>query len=166
MADLTYRPPQSSDFDAMHAIVSDWSVVRQLGSFPWPPEPAFTRARCQAYGGEGFVWAICQDDQMIGSVAVTKGMLGYKLSPQAQGKGIMTRACADAITHAFATYHWPALVASAWADNAISARVLRKCGFAHVQTRYEHSVARRLPVLCHYYRLARSDWHTLRSAAQ
>lgn len=166
MTDLTYRPPQASDFDAMHAIVSDWSVVRQLGSFPWPAEPAFTRARCRAYGGVGFVWAICQDDFMIGSVAVTKGILGYKLSPQMHGKGIMTRACVDAIDHSFASYDWSHLSASIWWDNTASARVLRKCGFTHFQTRYEQSVARGLPVLSHDYRLARTDWHTLRSAAQ
>jgi 8-oxo-dGTP diphosphatase len=119
-----------------------------------------------AYGGDGFVWAICQDGKMIGSVAITGGELGYMLAPQAQGQGIMTRACMAAISHAFAAYDWPRLSASVWSDNAASASLLHNCGFRHWQTRYEHSVARRLPVLSHYYRLARSDWDGLRSAAQ
>ncbi|MBQ2263191.1 MAG: GNAT family N-acetyltransferase [Loktanella sp.] len=166
MADLTYRPPQASDFEAMHAIVSDWSVVRQLGSFPWPAAPDFTRQRCRAYGGQGFVWAICRDDQMIGTVAVTRGELGYKLAPGEQGKGIMTRACSDAINHGFAQWDWPCLTASVWWDNAASAKVLRRCGFIHWQTRYHHSIARRSPTLLHDYRLTRADWEDLRSAAQ
>ena len=69
MADITYRTVRESDFDAMHRIVSHWDVVRQLGGWPWPPDPDFTRTRAQAYKGNGFVWAICDDDRLIGTMA-------------------------------------------------------------------------------------------------
>ena len=36
MHNLSYRPMSSSDASALHKIASDWSVVRQLGGWPWP----------------------------------------------------------------------------------------------------------------------------------
>ena len=38
---LSFRMLQPTDAPALHAIASHWEVVRQLGSWPWPPEPAF-----------------------------------------------------------------------------------------------------------------------------
>ena len=151
---LTYRPLHADDFDALHAMASDFSIVRQLGRWPWPAQEAFTRSRCKPYAGAGFVWAVCEGARMIGTVAVTGGELGYMFAPDVHGRGIATKAARDAISHAFANYDVPAITASVWADNAGSAAVLRKCGFDHWQTSYERSPSR-LPTLTHYYRLPR-----------
>lgn len=165
MVDLTYRALRTGDFDDVHAMVSHWSVVRQLGRWPWPPQPNFTRGRCRPYDGEGFVWGVCVDDRVIGSMAVTKGELGYMFAPEVQGQGIATRAARDAIAKAFANYAWPILYASVWHDNPASAAILRKLGFVHWQTHYTRSPAR-LPTLVHQYRLPRQVWDRLRTAAQ
>lgn len=98
-------------------------------------------------------------------MAVTQAELGYKLAPEVSGKGIATKTVHDAIEAAFATYDWPTLNASVWADNQASAKVLQKCGFAHWQTRYTRSPTR-LPTLVHQYRLRRSDWDRLRTRTQ
>lgn len=164
-ADLTYRALNADDFDDMHAMVSHWSVVRQLGRWPWPPEPGFTRGRCKPYDGEGFVWGVCINDRVVGSMAVTKGELGYMFAPEVQGRGIATQAARDAIAKAFADYDWPILYASVWHDNPASAAVLRKCGFTHWQTHYTRSPAR-LPTPVHQYRLPRPVWDRLRTTAQ
>jgi RimJ/RimL family protein N-acetyltransferase len=166
MADISYRFLNVDDFDDMHAMVSHWSVVRQLGRWPWPPEPAFTRSRCRPYRGHGFVWAVVQNDRVLGTVAVTGGELGYMYHPDAHGQGIGTKAATDAINAAFADDDWPMLVASVWEDNAGSAALLRKCGFVHWQTHYIRSRARGAPTLVHQYRLPRSVWDDLRHRAE
>lgn len=51
---VTYRAVRPQDFDALHALVSLWDVTRNLGSWPWPPDPEFTAKRCQPFEGDGF----------------------------------------------------------------------------------------------------------------
>lgn len=155
MHDVTYRDLGKDDLPVLHEIGSHWHVVRQLGSWPWPPDPAFTLSRCRPYRGTGFVWAVCRNDRLIGTMAVTGGELGYMFAPDTHGQGIATVCARDAIAHAFANYSWPELRAVCWHDNRASARVLGKCGFVHWQTLYEQSKARRLPVLTHRFRLSR-----------
>ncbi len=166
MVDLTYRTMCAQDFEALHEIVSHWSVVRQLGRWPWPPDPAFTRSRCQPYQGAGFVWAVCAGTRLIGSIGATDGQIGYMYAPDVHGQGIATRVARDAISQAFVDYDWDHLHAPSWHDNPASAAVLRKCGFQHWQSHYEDSFARRVPTLLHQHRLTRRDWDRLRTGAQ
>jgi len=166
MLDLSYRDLGPADFDAVHATASHWDVVRQLGSWPWPADPAFTHTRCVPFAGHGFVWGIVLDAQLVGSVAMTGGELGYTVDPAFWGRGIMTQAACHAVDHAFATYDWPLVRAVTWQDNAGSVRVLRKLGFAHWQSRFEHAKARGIPTLSYHLRLSRDAWHGLRTAEQ
>lgn len=158
MLDLSYRDLNAGDFDVVHAMASDWGTVRQLGSWPWPSDPAHSLSRCKPYAGEGFVWAICLGGTMCGTVAVTGTELGYCLLPSYAGRGIISQAAAHAIAHAFQTRDLAQIDAAVWADNIASQRVLAKRGFAHWQTIYERSKPRRCPTLSHYYRLTRADW--------
>lgn len=158
MHTLSYRTLGPDDFAALHAIACHWQVVRQLGSWPWPADPDFIKGRCKPYGGKGFVWAICLDGKVCGTVAVTGSELGYMLHPDFAGRGIMTQAARAALTHARRTRDVPCFHASVWHDNLASKRVLEKLGFIHWQTRFEPSKARGIPTLCHYLRLPQSDW--------
>jgi RimJ/RimL family protein N-acetyltransferase len=158
MHNLSYRNLGADDFTALQSIASTWGVVRQLGSWPWPADPAFTKNRCTPYAGDGFVWAICLDGVMCGSITVTGCELGYMLHPSVAGRGIMTAAARHAIRHGFATRDIACINASVWHDNAASHRVLTKLGFTHWQTRFEQSKARGIPTQCQYYRLRRTDW--------
>ncbi len=90
-ARLTYRPLQRTDLDGLHAIVSQWDVVRQLSSFPWPPERDFTATRAQPYLGRGFVWGMFLQQRLIGTVAVTGDELGYSLVPDLWRQGLPPR---------------------------------------------------------------------------
>lgn len=166
MLELTYRDIHPSDFDDLHAIACDWSVVRQLGGWPWPSSADFTRSRCKAYDGNGFVWAICINDRLIGSIGVTGGDLGYMLHPDYHGQGIASQAARSAITQAFVETDSDHLTASTWHDNAASYRVLQRLGFAHWQTRYMHAKARNRPTLVYHQRLTRTVWDRLRTGAQ
>ena len=166
MPELTFRDLAADDFDALHGIALDWSVVRQLGGWPWPADAAFTRSRCRPFDGDGFVWAVCADGVLCGTLGVTRGDLGYMFAPRFHGQGIATRAAGRAITHAFATTERAALTGSTWHDNPASFRVLQKLGFRHWHTCYTHAKARNCPTLVHHHRLTRADWERLRSAAQ
>ena len=166
MIELTYRDIRESDLEDLHAIVSHWAVVRQLGGWPWPADRDFTETRCRPYEGDGFVWAICISDRLVGSIGVTNGDLGYMLSPDAHGQGIMSRATRRAVAEAFATTGLTHLTGSTWWDNPASYRVLQKLGFQHWQTRFIHAKARNMPTLVNNQRLERSHWDRLRTVAQ
>ncbi|MDX8353561.1 GNAT family N-acetyltransferase [Cognatiyoonia sp. IB215182] len=158
MPDLTHRNIRTDDFEDLHAMVSHWSVTRQLGGWPWPADPDFTRSRCKPYEGDGFIWAVCLDDRLIGSIGVTNGDLGYMLNPAHHGQGIMRHAARTAVDHAFQTSERDHLTGSTWYDNPTSARLLERLGFLHWQTAYIRSKARGFPVLVHHRRLTRVDW--------
>lgn len=167
MPELTYRDLAPDDTDALHAIMSDWSVVRQLGGWPWPPSRAFTASRSVPYAkGDGFIWGVFADGVLAGTVGVTGGWLGYAFSPRFQGQGIGGRSVRHGITHAFERFDLARIEANTWDDNRPSYALLQKLGFTHWQTHYEHAKARGLPVLCHEHRLTRSAWDCLRATAQ
>ena len=162
MADIIARDLGPGDVDDLHAIASHWSVVRQLGGWPWPAYRDFTASRSTPYAGRGFVWGLEQGGRIIGTMAVTRGELGYMLHPDVWGQGIATRFGRLAVDHAFATDDLPRIDAAAWADNAASAHVLHKLGFVHWQTRFEHAKARGYPAQTHHLRLTRRTYDRLR----
>ena len=125
-AAISYRAVAPRDFDAMHGLVSLWEVARNLGSWPWPPDEDFTRARCEPFEGEGFCWGICADDVLIGTVGVVRGELGYMLHPDHHGQGIVQSAVRDALSHAFATLPLDEIHADIWADNFASRHILTR----------------------------------------
>ena len=166
MDNITYRPIRTTDFDALHTIVSDWNVTRQLGGWPWPPNPEFTKSRCKPYEGEGFVWAICDDDRLIGTLGVTNRSIGYQLSPTHHRRGITKAAATYAINRGFDELGHDTIVATTWHDNAASHGLLTGLGFAQYQLIYERGAARNYPTLARHYRLPRARWDRLRNPAQ
>lgn len=166
MPDLSYRPIEPSDLPDLTAIVGDWEVVRQLGSWPWPADPAFTASRCRPFDGDGFVWAIILSGRMVGTVAVTGEELGYSLRRDQWGQGIVTQAAGVAVAHAFSTMTLDLITADIWADNAASRIVLEKLGFRSVLTEIVHAKARNAPTLSETFHLTRADWQTLSNPVQ
>jgi RimJ/RimL family protein N-acetyltransferase len=166
MAELSYRPLDPADLPAFLTLVSDWEVVRQLGSWPWPPDPDFTASRCKPYEGDGFVWGIFRDGRLIGTVGVTGGVLGYCLEMAQAGQGIATRAARQALAQAFADPSLLQVIADVWADNPASARVLAKCGFVETGRAVTHAKARNAPTLSIAHVLTRRAWDALRTAAR
>lgn len=157
-ARLAYRCIQPVDFAALHAIGSDWSVVRQLGSWPWPPEPDFTTIHAKPYGGIGFAWGMFLDGAMIGTVAVTDAIMGYSLLPAHWRQGYGEEAARTAIAHAFGATDLARIAASVWYDNAASLGLLIKLGFAETGRTVEMSKARKVEVELVHLVLDRADW--------
>lgn len=158
-ARLTYMDLGRRDIGALARLVSDWQVVEQLGSWPWPPNPALTAARARPFAGAGFGWGIRLDDRMIGTVGVDGGgHLGYMLMPEHWGQGYATEASATAIDYAFATRDLTRILADVWEDNAASAKVLEKLGFAETGSVPGWSRARRAQRVRRVFALSRADW--------
>ena len=166
MTDLTFRALRPDDLDDLHSVVSNWSVVRQLGGWPWPPQRNFTKGRSVPHEGDGFIWGICHNDRVIGSIGITGGAVGYMLRQDMLGQGIGTKALRHALATAFMADDCDRMRATTWIDNEPSHRLLLGCGFVHYRTEYIHAKARGYPVLSRQYRLLRKTWHRLSTAAQ
>lgn len=157
-ARLTYRDLHPFDAPALHALVSDWQVVRQLGSFPWPADPAFTATRVHPYEGDGFAWGIFRGGALIGTVAVTKGELGYMIAPAQWRQGFAIEACRLALDRAFEILPLDAITAGVWADNDASRGLLTKLGFEVTAQTNEMSKARGVMADGFEMRLTRARW--------
>lgn len=161
---LLLRPVEPGDFDALHAVMSDWAVVRQLGGWPWPPDPAFTRGRAVPYAGVGHVWGVVENGAFLGTIGITgtedgaAGNLGYALAPHAHGRGIMGEATEAALAHVMAHEDWDRIEADTWADNPASHRVLTRAGFTQTGTSTEMSKARGVMTPSRSYELTRMAW--------
>lgn len=130
MDELSLRNFKDSDFEAFHASMSDFDVVKMTASWPWPPEPAFTKSRMvtrQAKSGQ--VQVIDLDGEYIGQAAVVRGELGYMLAKPHWGKGIVSWAVKEVLTVAFENTDTSLIKASVWAGNPASEAVLMKFGF-------------------------------------
>ena len=158
-ARLAFRSLQAANLDAVQAIVSHFDVVRQLASFPWPPERDFTRSRAQPYLGDGFVWGAFLGPTLIGTVAVKGDELGYMFTPDQWRQGLATEACRTAITHAFSGGR-DHLIAGVWADNTASLGLLGKLGFRVTGQDISLNRARGVDLPGYWMRLDRRDWPT------
>jgi len=156
-ARLTYRSLQPIDQEALHFVVSHFDVVRQLASYPWPPERNFTRTRARPYLGDGFVWGAFLGGRLIGTVGVTGAELGYMFAPDVWGQGYATEVCRTAIADAFALGR-DHLIAGVWADNAASLGLLAKLGFRVTGQDVSRNTARGVDLPGLWLRLDRSDW--------
>lgn len=132
---LCLRPPRPEDIDGLHALASDWEVVKQTATWPWPPDRAFTATRAKPVApARGMAGPVFAGDTLVGMMGVTVSDtgadLGYMFARAHWGKGFATEIGRALIARAFATYDWGAIEACVFDDNPASARVLLKLGFA------------------------------------
>ena len=129
---LVLREATSADIDAAHAIASDFDVVRNTGTWPWPPDRDFTASRCQPIPADkGLGGIVAQGADIVGMASVFgEGELGYMLARDHWGKGYATEICRALIDLTFAGGQWDRLKACVFTDNPGSAHVLLKLGFA------------------------------------
>lgn len=169
-AGLSFRPLGPGDLEALTAIVSEWGVVRNLGTWPWPPDADVTARRAEPYQGEGFVWAVLRHGVMVGTVGVTgpddQAGVGYMIAPAHQRQGIGTLALQAAVAYAFAARPITGLSADIWADNVASARMLTRAGFTMTGSKMELARARGEMTQLHTFHLTRAAWESLEQDAR
>lgn len=126
------RDAGHDDIASVNAFVTDFDVIRNTGSWPWPPDADFTAKRCQPIPPEqGLGGVVLRDDTVIGMASIFgEGELGYMFARDHWGQGYATEICGALVAAAFATGQWPHLKACVFDDNPGSAHVLRKLGFA------------------------------------
>jgi ribosomal-protein-alanine N-acetyltransferase len=120
----------AADFSVYQALMSDYEVVKMSLSYPWPPEPDYTRMRFeQANEPERFVKAITENGVFAGQIGLAHGEVWYLLAQAHWGKGIATWAVQQILALGFSALDLDKITAGTWHDNPASMRVLEKCGF-------------------------------------
>ncbi len=139
---LWLRWPRPGDADALQGVASPASVAEMTATWPHPlPEGEAMRRiasiRDSNAGGGGLALALTYKiapDRLIGmlgcnGLASEAAGLGYFLSSELHGQGLMTEALGGLIDFLFTYTRLPTVNASSRIINPASAQVLVKCGF-------------------------------------
>ena len=132
---LRLRRSRPEDLEAMHALASDWEVVKQTATWPWPPDRAFTATRAKPMSPKsGMAGPVFAGRELVGMIGVTAAdtgaELGYMFARAHWGRGFATEIGRALVAHAFATFDWRSITACVFDENPGSARVLEKLGFS------------------------------------
>jgi RimJ/RimL family protein N-acetyltransferase len=135
---LRWRPPEPGDGDALHALLSEWDVVRMSGTIPWPPEREETERRCQPIDpADGLAGHVFAGDVLVGTCAAhqtEKGpMLGYLIAPAFWGRGYASEIAGALMDEVWRRYDWEWVRATVFEDNPVSMRVIEKLGFVEIE---------------------------------
>ena len=131
-ARLLLRPARMSDLEDLHLIMSDPAVMRF-----WSTEAHRDRAETERYlatmvgeAHRGLDFMLELEDRIIGKAgAWSLPEIGFLLSRDHWGRGLMEEAIRAIIPHLFATTDVPQLTADADPRNDASLRLLAKVGF-------------------------------------
>ena len=146
---LTLRPWTSKDLDDLYEYASADGVGQSAG---WLPHKSKDESRdiLQRFINEKKTFAIQFDGKAIGSIGIElydekklpefdekQGReIGYVLSKDYWGMGIMPEAVKAVIQYLFEVLNLDFIVCGHFADNIRSMRVQEKCGFKHyIQTK-------------------------------
>ena len=154
---LVLRPLAAADAEALHRLVNDWEVTRNLSvvPFPYPRELAddWIRSTQESLAdGSAYHLAITghEDEQemLVGVVglridaAERVGRLGYWVGRRFWGHGVASEAAARLARWALANLDLDRLEARVITDNPASAAVLRRVGFREVGEATDKFLAR------------------------
>jgi len=140
---LLLRAWQETDADDMYAYAKNPLVGPSAG---WKPhENREESLRIIAMFSKENVWAVVhkKDGKVIGSLGLDRDMrrsnarvhsLGYVLSPDYWGQGLMVEAASAAIAHGFNTMELDLISVVHYPFNAQSRRVIEKLGFRYEGT--------------------------------
>ncbi len=142
VGDLLLRPPERGDLSAVVAACCDWEIPRFIPFVPLPYSEQDGRSfladvERQWEGSDERTFAIVehQTDRFLGVVAIPLregGSLGFWLSREARGRGVMTEAVKAAVDWARGEHGIERLYITAHPDNVASQRVAQKAGFVRV----------------------------------
>ncbi|MGF7144559.1 putative acetyltransferase [Anaerotaenia torta] len=141
---LLLRTFCEEDLDDFYEYAKSPKVGPNAG---WPPHNNKEESRkiLDRFMEEDEVWAIVlkEKNKLIGSIGLHHDrlrsanevlMLGYVLSDEYWGQGLMTEACHAVISFAFESLGIQLLTVHYYAHNLRSRRVIEKCGFQYEGT--------------------------------
>ena len=159
MDNLRLRNFHEDDFEAIHALNSDYDVVKMVASWPYPSDPEFTRMRMNTPEAQaGLVSVIECNGQLAGTIGGVQGGLGYMLAQEFWGRGIATWAVGQKLKEGFGVHKWETIKAGTWNDNPASAAVLLKNGFKVAGQSIGFCKARDCEVEGTDYEISRQEW--------
>ena len=155
---LFLRPSWPEDWEELFALLSHASVAFNIAGESWPQ----TVEETKAFVGKPrenllpHFFIYLRDDnggRLIGGIGLARSgeevELGYWIAPSDWGHGYATEALEAVLDHARMLGH-PRVVASHFAENAATARVLEKAGFAamgKMSTRFSSSRNTHVPTV-------------------
>ena len=81
MDNLRLRNFHDDDFEAFHALCSDYDVVKMVSSWPFPADPEFSLMRMNTPEAKaGLVSVIEHDGKFSGTIGGIAGGLGYMVA--------------------------------------------------------------------------------------
>lgn len=158
-ARLVQRPLTKADAPALSALAEDIDVVRMLGSVshPFPVAEAEAWIAARRYKGHpAGVFGIWRDDVLVGMTGLGGDPVSamYWLGPDHWGQGYATEAVHGFLSEMMRRFGLHEVVATCFADNPVSMRVLEKLGFEKARESLGESRARLEPAPVIHYRLA------------
>lgn len=144
---LILRPWRDGDLDDLYAYASVEGVGEMAG---WPHHESIEKSRqiltLFQNGKRTFALELKETGKVIGSLGVEEyhekdvdmGKLlgrevGYVLSRDYWGQGLMPEAVQAVIRYCFQTLHYDFLMCAHFKQNGQSRRVIEKCGFSYVK---------------------------------
>ena len=168
---LVLRPFRLEDADDVFDYSSDEEWARYL---PHVPQP-YTRKAAEEKVARNVLesgdtnpgWAIVLDQTLIGGIWLMDiqndlGELGYELSREHWGKGLMPEAARAVVTWGFESRRLAKIHASTDSRNTRSERVLRKVGMRREGVFRSHFKARKGRSDSVHYGLLREEWEEMR----
>ncbi len=141
---LVMRDFRLSDAADLYAYAKDIRVGPNAG---WAPHKHVeeSRAVIKMFVESGEVWAIehAETGRVVGSIglhpnergrACKSRMIGYVLSPDYWGQGLMTECARRVVRYAFESLDLDILTVNHYPHNERSGSVIRKCGFVYEGT--------------------------------
>jgi 8-oxo-dGTP diphosphatase len=154
---LTLRPLALDDAEAMHRLINDWEVTRNLAvvPFPYPRQLAddwIASTVRELAEGTAFSLAITghegPQEHLLGVVSLRldgkprTATLGYWVGRRYWGHGVATEAAGRMVRWGIANLELDRIDANVATDNPASAAVLRRIGFRQTGEGTAYSVAR------------------------
>jgi RimJ/RimL family protein N-acetyltransferase len=132
---LELRPWRDEDVPAIVAACQDPELLRWLPRIPRPYTAESARAFIEERPDGPHSYAIAEDGRLVGSIALrvdafnASGTLGYWCTPDARGRGVVTRALRLLCRYGFDELGLARLQLVADPANVASQRVAEKVGF-------------------------------------
>jgi RimJ/RimL family protein N-acetyltransferase len=167
---LVLRPLRDDDAMQIVSALDDFNICRNLARVPWPYHRSDALeflefvASCDKRSRFSAICPRDRPDTLQGIISYEwsdekqNAEIGYWLSREIWGKGLMTEAARAMVAHAFTVSDLPLLVSCYFNDNPASGHVLRKAGFTEVGACNRFSKAQGKEVAVTNVRLERSNW--------